>query len=99
MNRVTSPPRSVSQLSARDAENWCVNQISLAAADLNAQRTISLRLDIRADNVERSERDPEAGLSLNDLIEIFSRTARPSQQRWTFESGPFRVADLKAGSG
>lgn len=99
VNRVTSPRRSVSQLSARDAESWCVDQLSLAATDLTAQRTISLRLEVRAEGAERPERDPETGLSLNDLIEAFSRTGQPPQQKWTFESGPFRVADLKAGSG
>jgi hypothetical protein len=38
-------------------------------------------------------------LSLTDLVDIFSRTGRTSQQKWSFESSPFRLADLKAGTG
>jgi hypothetical protein len=100
VKRVTSPTRSVSHLSAANAEAWCVDQLSLQASDFAPQQPISLRLDVRAEDPERRARDAtDSGLSLTDLVEIFGRTGRTSQQKWTFESGPFRPADLKAGTG
>jgi hypothetical protein len=100
VTRVTGPPRSISHLSANNAESWCVDQLSLQASDFAPQQAISLRLDVRAEDLERRSRDgTDSGLSLTDLVEIFSRTGRTSQQKWTFESGPFRPADLKAGAG
>jgi hypothetical protein len=98
--RVTGPPRSVSHVSAINAETWCVDQLSLEVSDFAPQQAISLRLDVRAEDLERRSREGnDSGLSLSDLVEIFSRTGRTAQQRWTFESGPFRPGDLKAGTG
>jgi hypothetical protein len=98
--RVTGTPRSVSHLSATNAETWCVDQLSLEVSDFAPQQAISLRLDVRAEDLERRSRDgADSSLSLSDLVDIFSRTGRTAQQRWTFESGPFRPGDLKAGTG
>jgi hypothetical protein len=100
VTRVTGPPRSVSHLSAMGAEAWCVDQLSLTASDFPPQQPISLRLDVRAEDLERRSREnTESGLSLTDLVDIFSRTGRTSQPKWSFESSPFRLADLKAGTG
>jgi hypothetical protein len=97
--RVTGPTRSASHLSAEAAETWCVDQLALPFADLPPQNPVSLRLEVRAEDAERRARDNETGLSLTDLIDVFSRTGRTAQQRWNLESNSFRPADLKAGSG
>lgn len=98
--RVTGPTRSASHLSADAAESWCVDQLALPYTDLPGQSPVSLRLEVRAEDAERrGAGNGESGLSLTDLIDVFSRTGRSTQQRWNFESNSFRPADLKAGSG
>jgi hypothetical protein len=82
------------------AEAWCVDQLSVPASDLPPNEPVSLRLDVRTEDLERRSREnTESGLSLTDLVDILSRTGRISQPKWTFESTPFRPADLKAGTG
>jgi hypothetical protein len=39
-----------------------------------------------------------SGINLATLIEIFSRPSRPQQDRWSAESAPFQLADLKPDS-
>jgi hypothetical protein len=100
VTRVSGPRRSASHLSAEEAESWCLEQISLPAAEIPSNQSVWLRLDVRADEPPRGGRSStETGVSLTDLIEVFGRTTRPSQQKWTFEGGPVRVDQLKSGSG
>ena len=54
-----------------------------------------LRLEIRS----AASKEPLAaasGINLATLIEIFSRPSRPQQDRWSLESAPFQLADLKS---
>jgi hypothetical protein len=92
--RLGNPRRSASNLSARAAEAWCVDELSLAAGGLGNQR-FWVRLEVRNEDRDASSGDAE-GPTLAHLIELFSRRGRGDQKsRWEFEAGPFRISDLR----
>ena len=99
VTRVSEERRSASHLSAGAAETWALDHIMFRTSDLPRVATVWLKLEVRADDAERDPLATDSGISLADLIEVFSRTARPTQQKWTFESGPVRLDGKGAGPG
>jgi hypothetical protein len=94
--RMGHPRKSVSHLSARAAEAWCVDELSLAPAGIGPEQPFWVRLDVRAENpAEQAELDRQESMSLTRLIEIFSRRTRGEQNRWTADGGPFRLSELR----
>lgn len=88
--------RTASNLSARAAEAWCMDNISLPSEGLRDDQPLWLRLEVRsADASEDSGLVSDAGISLRRLIELFSRPPRREQQQWVREAGPIHLADLK----
>lgn len=88
--------RTVSHLSAKAAESWCLDNLSIDRALLPADRPFYVQLDLRTED----PRDQlgivgEPGINLTRLIEIFSRPAKSAQQRWLLNNGPFRLTDLR----
>ncbi|MGH9629843.1 MAG: hypothetical protein ACRD7E_16120, partial [Bryobacteraceae bacterium] len=96
VTRMRSSPSSASRLSAKAAEQWCVDNISLPSAGLPRDRSIWIRLDIQA----QGPKDPpilsdDEGVSLAALVEIFSRvTGTQPPNSWKLEAGPLKIADL-----
>jgi hypothetical protein len=93
--RVRDFRRSSMRLSASSAESWCLDNIVIPAAGLPAGQQLWARLEIRS----AESKDPlpaGSGLNLATLIELFSRPSHPQQDRWSVESAPFQLADLKA---
>ena len=98
--RTNESRRSASGLLPNAAEAWCVDSISISTLGLPQDQPIWVRLDIRsADPKDGSPVFGESGLSIASLIELFSRPARSSEQRWSLESGPIRLDELKHLSG
>lgn len=92
--RVRDFRRSGMRLSANGAETWCLENLFVPAASLQAGQQLWARLEIRT--VESREPLPAAsGINLATLIEIFSRPSRPQQEHWSMESAPFQLAGLK----
>jgi hypothetical protein len=92
--RVRDLHRSGMRLSAASAESWCLDNIVIPAAGLPAGQQLWARLEIRS----AEPKEPLAassGINLATLIDIFSRPSRPQQDRWSVESAPFQLADLK----
>lgn len=97
VTRVSDFHRSPMRLSASSAESWCLDNIVVPAAGLPSGQTLWARLEIRS--VESKEPlAANSGINLATLIEIFSRPTRPEQDRWSVESAPFQLADLKTDS-
>jgi hypothetical protein len=93
--RVRDFRRSGMRLSAASAESWCLDNIVIPAAGLPTGQQLWARLEIRS----AESKEPLAassGINLATLIEIFSRPSRPQQDRWSLESAPFQLTDLKA---
>ena len=92
--RVRDFHRSGMRLSASSAESWCLENLFIPAGSLPAGQQLGARLEVRT--AESKEPFPaDSGINLATLIEIFSRPSRPQQDRWSVESAPFQLADLK----
>jgi hypothetical protein len=87
--------RSVSHLTAKAAEAWCIENIALSTTGLDPSRRLWVRLEVRSsDPRDLPPLIGESGISISRLIELFSVPPRSGQQRWVLESGPVRLADL-----
>ena len=87
---------SVSHLSAPAAEAWCVDHIALPSGSLNLTQQFWVRLEIRsAEPKQTAGVVGDSGVSLTRPIDLFSHPVRADQQKWTVESGPLKLEDLK----
>jgi hypothetical protein len=94
--RLGHPRRSVSHLSAYEAEAWCVEGLALPASGAPARRALWVRLDARVEDPgDNPAVDSEGVVSLNRLIELFSRRARGEHGRRSLQMGPLRLAELQ----
>ena len=92
--------RSVSNLTAAAAEAWCIDSVALPTVGIRPDQPLWVKLDVRrADPREGNSDSNDSGLTLTALIELFSRPIRPSEQRWTLETGPVRFSDVKPSTG
>ncbi len=92
--RVSDFRRSGMRLSASSAESWCLDNIVIPTSKLPAGQQLWARLEIRSAE-SKEPLGANTGINLATLIEIFSRPSRPQQDRWSVESAPFLLADLK----
>ena len=96
ITKMQAPARTVSHLSAQAAENWCLDNLIIDRGQLPADKPFYVQLDLRVDD----PRDPlgiigDPGINFTRLIEIFGRPPRSPQERWLYNGGPFKLADLK----
>jgi hypothetical protein len=89
--------KSASNLSANAAESWCLENILARRSGLPVDRDLWARLEVRTAEPKEASSFPYAdpGISITTLIGIFSRPPRPAQDHWAFESGAFRLPNLK----
>jgi len=90
----TDQPRSLSHVTARDAEAWCLEQAAIPVAAISPRSAAPfwIRLAYRLIDEERRTADEAgAGLTLRGLIDRLSR--RQSADTWsdTIVSGPLRL--------
>lgn len=94
--RVRDFRKSAPNLSAAQAESWCLENILARVSALPADKQLWARLEVRsAEPKEPGSVFGEPAISLTTLIGIFSRPPRPAQDHWMVESSAFRLADLK----
>ena len=100
---LTGARKSTKHLSTQAAETWCLEQMPFDAAGLGETDPFFVRLEVRA---QQARSGPplfgrgdisESGISLNGLVEIFSRPVQSDQPHWSVESGPFTLAQLRRG--
>jgi hypothetical protein len=91
---------SVSHLSAKAAETWCLDNLAIDPGAIPADRPFFVHLDLRTEDPhDQLGIVGDSGISISRLIEVFSRPAK-GVQSWPLNAGPFRLADLKkAGRG
>jgi hypothetical protein len=88
--------RTASHLSAQATENWCLDNLVIDRSQVPADKQFYVQLDLRAeDPKDQLGIIGDPGINLTRLIEMFGRAPRSPQERWLFNSGPFRLADLK----
>jgi hypothetical protein len=84
-------------LTALQAETWCLENLAISASGLAADRPFFLRLELRTEQRgELSSILADPGISLvKAAVELFSRKARPDEPHWgPFESGRLRLSEL-----
>jgi hypothetical protein len=91
-----------SHLTAAQAEAWCLSQMPVDVSGLAANELFWARVDIRTQDGKLAplfgrESITESGISLNSLIDLFSRPAQKEQPHWTLEAGPLTLDELKRG--
>ena len=95
VKRVSTPPRTISHVTARDAETWCVDALAVplaALSGLGRDTPFWLRLTSRMQNrasAPSSGEDPV--FTLGRLIEMLSRRGEQSEPLQSIEAGPFRL--------
>jgi hypothetical protein len=88
-------PRSQSNLTAAQAEAWCMENLAISALGMAPDRPFWLRFDLRtASPKELGRVVGDSGISISGLIEIFSRKPGADDSSWTRSAGPLRLSDL-----
>lgn len=96
LSRRSHEHRSISQVTAEGAESWCLDNMAVSTTGINPGQFVWVRLEVRSvDPKESAPLFDEGGVSLSRLIDLFSHPPRPGQQRWTLESGPLRLSDIR----
>jgi hypothetical protein len=96
VTRLANPKKSVSHLTAAEAESWCLDNLILGDAGLSPDTSVWIRLDVRAEEPDESPPPGEdAGVTLARLVELFSRSQRDDEMRNRAEAGPFRLRDVR----
>jgi hypothetical protein len=92
--------RSVSHLSARAAEAWCLENILVNSGGIDPDKPFWIRLDMRMEDSRGAAGVVgDAGINVTRLIELFSRPAGHSNPNWSAATGPLRLADLRRARG
>jgi hypothetical protein len=101
--KTQSPVGKIEHLTKSAAESWCFDQMSMDVTGMGDSEPLWVRLEIRAEDGKdgglfgRGGRGSvsEAGISLSNLIEIFSRPAQQQSHWGPYDIGPFTVDELK----
>jgi hypothetical protein len=93
---IPTASRSVSHLTALQAEGWCIENLAISALGLAPDRPFWLKLELRAaSQKELSTVVGESGISLSTLmIDVLSRKPGANDLSWTRSAGPLRLSDL-----
>lgn len=89
-------PVAASYLDRNAAEKWCLDNISLSTAGIDADRRVRLALRIRAE--EPRDTAPvfgTRGISLGGLVDLLSKRRREDQTAESRVSDRFRLRDLR----
>ena len=94
--RMRTTRASASRLTAQAAEAWCLERFSFPSTGLPTDKPLWLRIDVKAHDTRERQPDTDEGLSLFTLIDLFSKSARPSgPMQWRAESQPVTLAELR----
>lgn len=90
VTRLGPMPRSISHLTARAAEEWCLDNVTVPVASLNRVAAFWVRLFYRID--DRSTAAPDdSPFTLQTLIDVLSRRREEKNRSQSIEAGPFRL--------
>ena len=94
VTRLGQPARSVSHLTSTAAEGWCLENVTIPASAVPAERRTSvwMRLVLRSrDDAPARQTDEDSGLSIRILIDALGRRQEREAQPLVLEAGPFNV--------
>jgi hypothetical protein len=97
VTRTGAPPRSISHLMARDAEAWCLDNMSVSTTSLGrAGRDTPFWIRVRyqvQDQRPTSNPDDDSTFGLRTLIDVLSRRKPDEPLGRSLEGGPFRLGN------
>jgi hypothetical protein len=93
VSRAGSPPRSISHLRANDAENWCLENLTMSISSLGIGRDTPfwLRLVYRVHDLAPVAEDAGERYTLRALIDRLSRRREEADLAKSVSGGPFRL--------
>jgi len=95
VTRVGTPPRSISHLTARNAEGWCLENMTVPLTSLGRfahDVPFWIRIDYRVqDRAPAESPSDDSTLGLRTLIDLLSRRRQDEMPMRSLEAGPFRV--------
>jgi hypothetical protein len=95
VTRVGTPPRSISHLTARNAEGWCLENMTVPLASLGRfAHNVSfwIRIEYRVqDRAPAANPEDDSTFGLRTLIDVLSRRRQDEMPGRSLEAGPFRV--------
>ena len=89
------PPRSLSYLTARDAETWCLDRLSVPLTTLGRlgrDAPLWIRLEYRVAREEAPRSDDDTGLTLLGLVDRLSQR-RTDELREVVDAGPLLLTN------
>ena len=91
--RIGTPPRSISHQTARAAELWCLENVTMPLTSLGrfAKDPFWVRLEYRVLDDNPASRPEESTFTLRTLIDVLSRKRNDQEQAKSVEAGPFRL--------
>jgi hypothetical protein len=95
VSRIGSPPKSISHLRPRDAENWCFDNLTIPVSSLGLGRDTPfwIRLAYRVQDVTPETDDaPGERYTLRGLIDRLSRRREEADLAKSVDAGPFRLS-------
>ena len=96
VTRMGATPRSISHLAARDAEAWCLENLSIPLTALGRfarDLPFWVRVEYRAQDQPPPAPEPGPLFALGTLIDALSRRRAEEALGRSFESGPFRIGN------
>jgi hypothetical protein len=94
VTRASATPRSISHLTARDAESWCLENMALPLTALGRfarDLPFWVRVEYRVQDEPPPAAGAEATFTLRTLIDALSRRRPDESLERSFEVGPFRI--------
>jgi hypothetical protein len=86
--------RSIPNVSARQAETWCIENLAISALGLPQDRPFWLKFEIRTTSRrELASVVGDSGVSLSSLIDLFSHAAA-GELSWARTAGPLFLRQL-----
>lgn len=86
--------RSIPNVSASQAEAWCIDNLAISALNLAPERPFWLKFELRTtDRRELASLVGDSGISLSSLIDLFSHPLG-GDLYWMRSAGPLRLRDL-----
>ena len=95
VTRIGPMPRSISHLTARAAEDWCLDNVTVPVASLGRTARDTpfwVRVEYRIPDRSTTAGPDDSTFTLQTLIDVLSRRREDENRGKSVEAGPFRLS-------
>ena len=96
VTRIGPMPRSISHLTARAAEDWCLDNVTVPVASLGRtgrDTPFWVRVAYRIQDRASTAAPDDSTFTLQTLIDVLSRRREDENKAKSLEAGPFRLSN------